>query len=270
MTLSILILLYAGFMLAIWYAVRWSLRLTPPLFTGGLDPIRSYRTMDNAWIVGCVVGVTFLPVLLSGEPEKEPTVSQLVAGPLIYAALIAAVIAFLLVRTHLGGMRHFGFRRCPIPRAALLGFQYGLAAIPPVLSLSYCMGALATRLGLEQPMQAIFGQLKDPAVPLWAKATLICATVLIAPVYEEMLFRGLLFPALLGTRPKGWSAALLCGTAFALVHMQATSFLPLLLLSVLLCAGYLATGSLLTPIVMHIVFNGMNLLIWFELHTTGT
>ena len=270
MTHSIIILFFAGVMLALWYAARWFLRLTPPLFTEGLAPIRSYRTLDNAWIVGCVVGITLLPALLSGEQEKEPTVPQLVSDPLIYAALIVAVIAFLLVRTHLGGIRFFGFRRAPIPRAVRLGFQYGLAAIPPVLFLSYCMTSLATRLGLEQPMQAIFGHLKDPAIPLWAKATLICSTVILAPVYEEMLFRGLLFPALLGNRPKGWGAALLCGTAFALVHMQATTFLPLLLFSILLCAGYLATGSLITPIVMHIIFNGMNLLIWLEFQTTGT
>jgi membrane protease YdiL (CAAX protease family) len=91
---------------------------------------------------------------------------------------------------------------------------------------------------------------------------LITAAVLIAPTVEEFVFRGILFRALLRHRRFAY-AALLSGAYFALVHLHAPSFLPLLALSAAFSAGYAATGSILTPIVMHALFNAVSLLAYF-------
>jgi membrane protease YdiL (CAAX protease family) len=91
---------------------------------------------------------------------------------------------------------------------------------------------------------------------------MLAAAVLIAPVVEELLFRGILLPALLKARSFLF-AALLTGAYFALVHLHAPSFLPLLLLSAAFSAGYAATGSILTPMAMHAVFNLTSVMFYF-------
>jgi membrane protease YdiL (CAAX protease family) len=47
------------------------------------------------------------------------------------------------------------------------------------------------------------------------------------------------------------------------MHLHAPSLLSLLVLSVGFSAGYAATGSILTPVVMHALFNLTGLLLFF-------
>jgi membrane protease YdiL (CAAX protease family) len=91
---------------------------------------------------------------------------------------------------------------------------------------------------------------------------LVFFAVGVAPVVEELLFRGLLLPIVLQGRSFLFGA-LLTSLYFALIHLHAPSLLPLLLLSVGFSAGYAATGSILTPIAMHVVFNVTGLLLFF-------
>jgi membrane protease YdiL (CAAX protease family) len=77
------------------------------------------------------------------------------------------------------------------------------------------------------------------------------------------MFRGLLLPLVLKGRTFLFSA-LLTSLYFSLMHLHAPSLLPLLLLSVGFSAGYAATGSILTPIAMHMVFNFTGLLLFFS------
>jgi len=148
-------------------------------------------------------------------------------------------------------------------QASLKGLVFGLAALPPVAVLSQGVGTLLEALGLEQPPQEVFQWLKDASVPCGIRLGLIAAAVFIAPIIEEFVFRGILFRALLQHRRFAF-AALLSGAYFALVHLHASSFLPLLALSAAFSAGYAATGSILTPIVMHTLFNGVSLLVYFS------
>jgi hypothetical protein len=53
------------------------------------------------------------------------------------------------------------------------------------------------------------------------------------------------------------------------LHLHAPSFLPLLLVGCALSLGLLLTGSLLTPIVMHAIFNGEMLLLLYTWPSLG-
>ena len=78
--------------------------------------------------------------------------------------------------------------------------------------------------------------------------------MLVAPVLEEFLFRGILYRAM--KRPFGMGLAiLLSALLFALVHKNALSFLPLTFLGVFLALAYERTGDLRTCILMHAFFN---------------
>lgn len=78
--------------------------------------------------------------------------------------------------------------------------------------------------------------------------------VLVAPLLEEFLFRGILYRAM--KKPFGIGfAILLSAFLFALVHKNALSFLPLTFLGVFLALAYERTGDLRTCILMHAFFN---------------
>lgn len=90
-------------------------------------------------------------------------------------------------------------------------------------------------------------------------AYFIFLAVVLAPVSEELLFRGMLLPAL--AKRYGLLAAVLVHTVlFALLHLHIPSLLPLCILSVTLSLAYLYTGSIAVPILIHMIFNAVSLL----------
>jgi membrane protease YdiL (CAAX protease family) len=88
--------------------------------------------------------------------------------------------------------------------------------------------------------------------------SVIVSVVFFAPMAEEVLFRGLLFGAL-----QKWLSArstiLVTAALFALVHMQATYFIPLFWVGLLCGWARHKTGSLVVPMMIHVLNNGISL-----------
>lgn len=88
----------------------------------------------------------------------------------------------------------------------------------------------------------------------------IVFSVLIAPMAEEILFRGILYPTIkqLGyPRIALWITAI----AFAAIHRNLPIFVPLMVLSLILTWLYERTDNLLASITAHGIFNGITILI---------
>ena len=103
---------------------------------------------------------------------------------------------------------------------------------------------------------------------IWQRASLLAFAVILAPVAEEMLFRGILLPLLI--RRIGATAGLLLTAAgFAALHGNLGTFVPLAVISVALSLAYARTGSLLVPMAMHALFNGANLALLWSLLRAG-
>jgi membrane protease YdiL (CAAX protease family) len=93
----------------------------------------------------------------------------------------------------------------------------------------------------------------------WLQAGYILAAIIAAPVYEELIFRGILLPYLV--KHFGMVGGVLAVSAlFGLIHIHIPSFLPLFLLSVALCLAYWRTGSLWVSIGIHAIFNAVGAL----------
>lgn len=87
----------------------------------------------------------------------------------------------------------------------------------------------------------------------------VVAAVLLAPIAEELLFRGLLYRALRVSRSVG-AAALLSSAPFAVVHLevvlsQPLALVALLVVGVVLALVYERTGGLLVPVALHAGYN---------------
>jgi membrane protease YdiL (CAAX protease family) len=86
----------------------------------------------------------------------------------------------------------------------------------------------------------------------------IVNAAIIAPVVEEVLFRGFLYPTLKRyTQPL--VAMVVTAAFFAAIHLHLPSLFPLFVLACLLTAVYELCGSLWVPILVHAAFNMANI-----------
>jgi membrane protease YdiL (CAAX protease family) len=90
--------------------------------------------------------------------------------------------------------------------------------------------------------------------------SLLFTLVVVAPVTEELLFRGLILRGLLG-RFHSWVALLLSAGLFSVMHMNPWQLIPTFALGLLFGWFYLRTGSLLPCIAGHALNNFMAFLV---------
>jgi membrane protease YdiL (CAAX protease family) len=93
----------------------------------------------------------------------------------------------------------------------------------------------------------------------WMQAVIILNAVLVVPVFEEVLFRGLLQSTLTAHLGRPWLSILAVSILFSMMHPYPTHLPALMVLSLGLGYTYEKSGSLLRPIWMHILFNGTNI-----------
>lgn len=94
----------------------------------------------------------------------------------------------------------------------------------------------------------------------------IIYTVLIAPVCEETIFRGLVLTIFDGKLPK-WLGILLSALVFALIHLPSPiAFIYTLTLGIVLGFVRYRTKSLVPCVLAHIIFNATNYLLFLPLN----
>jgi membrane protease YdiL (CAAX protease family) len=154
-------------------------------------------------------------------------------------------------------------------RARLLvdGLTTFLIALPVVSAVNLASLAFLQFCGLpteEQELLRLFERTHSPTL----LALLVVLATLIAPIAEEVLFRGTVF-RYLRTRWPHWLALLVPGLVFAALHVNwrtldgLGSFLPLITLATILALAYERTGRIGTAIVAHAFFNLHSVILLF-------
>jgi membrane protease YdiL (CAAX protease family) len=129
------------------------------------------------------------------------------------------------------------------PRALQWGVLGGVAA--SACGIAYLV--VISALGLFPSPRA--NPIADPNLPYWLAALAIVA----APVFEEFIFRGLIFGGL--RRSLGLPAAALANAAiFGLVHPPA-AVIPVATMGLCAALVYERTGALLAPLLVHALYN---------------
>ena len=82
------------------------------------------------------------------------------------------------------------------------------------------------------------------------------ALVVIAPIAEEVLFRGYLYGKLRQYVPI-WASVIVTSLLFALVHLQWNVAIDVFVLSVILCLLREKTGSISSSIIVHMIKNAI-------------
>ena len=173
----------------------------------------------------------------------------------VMIAVMVAVGHFLFARR----LKGFGLNPKTLPRDA--GWAaVNLAAVYPLIMVGVAAALFAGRLfkgddfaiETHQSLAELdeFGQ-------LWVRIIVIFLVVGVVPVFEEMLFRGLMQSALRTLLPGVWPAVLATSALFAIIHSP-THALGIFALSCGLGYAYERSGSLFRPILMHIFFNAIS------------
>ena len=137
-------------------------------------------------------------------------------------------------------------------KAAALGVAWGVAAWVVSTVLIGIVAVVLQQLGMEPEPQAA-----ERAIEMLNPVLVVLAIVVLAPIAEEVFFRGVVFNAWLregGRRFAFIGSALL----FAVIHVSLLSLLPIFALGLMLAWIYDRTGTLLAPIAMHATVNGIS------------
>ncbi len=212
-----------------------------------------------------VIGVTLFFALpgLFPESEKIPDNLALLLGPLLYFACGILTVSLILLNRRITFDTAFFNTPESVRSQISKGVLYGLAVIPFITLLSMGINVLLDRYGYPPQQQAIFDWLTDPTRPMGVRLGLIAFAIVLAPIVEEFLFRGVLLGSFVQKR--GWATGIwLPALYFAVVHLDLAAFVPLFVLGIAFSLAYAATGSLVTPIVMHALFNFTSLIIYLS------
>ncbi len=194
----------------------------------------------------------------SGSPFSQS--ETVIYGMIMDGAVLAAALGITLIRPE--GARRSGISLSRLP----LGFLGGIFAIAIVLPLIDCIGAL-TEMALNwlhksPPPHDLLQILREHPAPWLCAAVLLSACVL-APLAEEMFFRGLVQTLLRYLLYRPWLAVFLTAALFAMVHPWWT-WPEIFFLGISLGYAYERTGNLWMSVTMHSLFNLTS--IWLFVH----
>ncbi|MES2708032.1 MAG: type II CAAX endopeptidase family protein [Verrucomicrobiota bacterium] len=226
-------------------------------------PVRQWKRVDGwmALLLVAVLGVLMGPLLSTpGKTESAPFSTEQWTVQLAFQIGFAGLVLFYLSQIrHLDLVKLFGLRRLrPVEHLSralawiipgMVGiFLIAVMVTPPLLRL------LDLPKASPQGIVSAIQDIQDP----WTKVLIAISACIGAPLMEEIIFRGFLYGV--AKRFTHSSYAAVCSALmFAVIHANVGSFLPLMLLGLLFVAAYEYTGSLVVPVIMHALFNLLQL-----------
>jgi len=157
---------------------------------------------------------------------------------------------------------YFQFNFLSIKDAFFQGMRGWLTIVPFVLLISVIMNSLVDNQNGSNPLLEIVLNNKNflPFIFLFVTTTLL------APLFEEIIFRGILLPTL--SRDFGIILGIVFSAfIFALAHLSLGEMPPLFVLGIGLGITRMASGSLLSSVIMHSLWNGLTFFNLFLLRT---
>lgn len=165
----------------------------------------------------------------------------------------------LWVRAHDGSIASLGLRRGATRGSDIgAGIAAGLGAIAAggiVIGLTIQVVEAVT--GDPQEIENVLESFGDSWVVVSAAIAL-----LLAPICEEILFRGFLFGGLRGRLPF-WQAAVISSALFGLVHADGLRFLGLAVEGFIMAAAYERRRTLVAAMVAHATVNSVAIIALF-------
>jgi membrane protease YdiL (CAAX protease family) len=243
------------------------------LFREDAPPRATWRWWQAAlvtllgFVLGSVVSVPVF-VALGGASGPRMNGPGAAAGAVAYLVLVSTLVGWLQM-AHRGWWRAIGWpARGDRLRETASGVGWGLASQVGVTVAAYvvvsALDAISGR-DVEVPRQV------DPTLTGWAVVALIVYAVIMAPLTEELVFRGLLFHAVADHRGF-WPGAFASAIPFGLIHVVSGSALDVSVLVFMMMVTGLTWAwihwrhrNLLVNIATHAAFNAVGVVFALQL-----
>jgi membrane protease YdiL (CAAX protease family) len=193
---------------------------------------------------------------VTGFQSTDAAGSVLLATLALHGAVLVA--GFFFLKFHQISLREmFGLQAVGWERFIPLVIGLLLAALPVMFGLKILSELLMKKVGWPVSDQLAVEMLFS-AKSIGLKIYLGIFAVVIAPLAEEFLFRGLIFS---GLKKMGWPRCAWVGSSllFAAIHGSAPIFLSLFAFALVLVWLYEKTDGLFAPVLAHSLFNALNL-----------
>jgi len=175
-----------------------------------------------------------------------------------YSLVQLAIVCMMLRAVRLRGqsVRHaFGLDFRGLARPLVSGLAAFGVFLPVFLIISHYWIQLLQLPG-QDPGEHLQGPVKQmlqsPSPELLVQLGLVA--IIVAPLAEELFFRGFLYGALKRLM-QPWVAMMAVGMLFGLMHSPLAATVPMFLFGMMLCYIYEKTGRLIIPITIHVLFN---------------
>jgi CAAX protease family protein len=212
-------------------------------------------TLAIAFLLGqglsaAIIILWHIPVFNS-DKQLQLNAPVIVASFAGYVPLIAVIVT-MLPRTAQRSFAELGLR---LPRPA--DILYAILGTLAMILVASVAGALQKALfhidGTAKDI-ALFNTSHDQGIVV----AFVILAVVVAPLMEELVFRGFLFNALLRALPAG-VAITIASALFGLAHGDLVASFPLACAGAILCYVYYRSGSLTASICTHGLFNLVNI-----------
>lgn len=173
-----------------------------------------------------------------------------VSVSIIIASLLITTVISFVIRSKGGSIKLY---------LALKPFSIAVSIGMFVLLLLFALGSQAVTYWIEATPLVFVDPLYQSVSSVWL---LIFAIVIVAPIYEELVFRGILWSAI-SEQFRGSRGAIVASVVtslvFALIHIQYGWYeiSTIVLLALLFSYARIRSGSLWLPILLHIINNGI-------------
>lgn len=205
---------------------------------------------DLLTLLGVFIVATVLGSILTGVLQKIGSVSVGFGAFLGYVIQFSLVIIFGLFQ-----------RKIRSPKGTRL-LKFGLAKLDFVIILWGTIMVLATGVVIE-PLLNLFPEtyLDRLGNIMAAGGWMMFTSIVIAPIMEEILFRGILQDALM--RKYGVFVGILIASAvFGIVHIIPQQVVNAFMIGIVLGYIYYRTGALLPVILIHCINNAISYFTW--------
>jgi membrane protease YdiL (CAAX protease family) len=237
------------------------------------------------FVVQGVIGELCLwQIRLERGPDAKVTSADFSAGDIALLNTMPGVVAIIAL---IAG-DSLADRRWP----AALGLSVGLArlrrgmvqgvvgtliALPMVMGVGLLTEACYQLIGFEHPPEHELLRVMGESRNGLAAMAIVMGATIVAPLWEELFFRGHLQTLLVGrlagrdapVRPRhAWLGLVAASVAFGAVH-EAWTAPPIIALSICLGYAYERTGNLWVPITMHLLFNAVQTAMFLQTRPIG-
>ena len=256
----------------VWRRRLWDLRAHAP-GTSPVPPTFFFLLGILSWVGGALAGGVAASMFatggVGGAGETDLGMMALAGGASQLGSIAVASVALSQRRELIARGTGIG------ARWARGTFRRGLIAFALVTPIALFVGAGAQWLGelvarlseMDPPGEIAHETLRLMSDPSMVSSTgwwlMLLVVVVGAPIAEELIYRGFIQNAIARAAGSQWVGILVTTGLFAAVHVGVAEWyalIPLAALSIGMGLAYARTGVIWVPIVVHAIFNGMNVL----------